>query len=436
MHGRVPLAAQFPPIPPTARRASTFVALLALAGVILPTEMQIFAAGLRLSPGRISAILLFFPALIVLFQKGRHLLLCDFLAVATASWMVVAGITTGGLTALFKATGGETLDFIGGYLIARAFFFGLPALNTFVRVLKVFAIIAIIFGIADTLSGRLIVHEIIGAIVHATELPQPGYRHNLVRAASTFDHAILFGAFCAVTAAILLYWEQNVVHRILVVGLCFLGCILSFSSAAIMAFMIVVSAYIYDRLMCRYSWRWIALWIVAGVLVLLAFLLANHPLAWIITHATFDPQTGYFRFLIWDTALQYIARAPMAGYGYVQFKNVILDGSVDSIWLIYSLRFGFPMALLLLLTNFAAMLPTKSEPKYGNSESHMDRMQRAFTLALLAFIFTGLTVHFWNFTWMYWGLCIGIRASIRELSIETTRRSLRYPQRALRSTVA
>jgi hypothetical protein len=35
-------------------------------------------------------------------------------------------------------------------------------------------------------------------------------------------------------------------------------------------------------------------------------------------------------------------------------------------------------------------------------------------------MFAGLTVDFWNYTWMFWGLCIGIRASLRELSMGMT----------------
>ena len=179
--------------PPTVRRANLFVVLCALAGVVLPSEVQFsLADGARFTSGRLAAALLFFPALFVLLQKGRRFISCDFLAFSTAVWMVAASLISGGTSSL-PAAGGEALDFLGGYLIARAFVFGRPALDTFARVLSVFAFIVIILAMADSFSGRLIVHETIGAIVNTSQLPAAGQRNGMVRAASTFDHEILFG---------------------------------------------------------------------------------------------------------------------------------------------------------------------------------------------------------------------------------------------------
>jgi hypothetical protein len=239
---------------PVLRSANLPVALLALAGVILPSEVQItLTEGAKFTPGRVAATLLLVPALFAMCQKGRRFISCDFLAFATAAWMIVASLITAGESALSTA-GGDALDFLGGYLIARGFFWGRPALDTFIRVLKVFAIIAVIFAIADRIAGRLIVHETIAAIVNAPEWPQTGVRDGVVRAASTFDHEILFGVFCALTAAILLYWEQSLLRRSLAVGICFLGCMLSLSSAAVIAFSIILAVYTYDQTMRQFSW--------------------------------------------------------------------------------------------------------------------------------------------------------------------------------------
>jgi hypothetical protein len=416
MHGRVYPTVRAQSLP----RANLLVALLALAGVILPSEVQIsLGAGARFTSGRIAVALLLVPALFALCRKGRRIISCDFLVFATAAWMIVASLSSVGVSAL-SASGGDALDFLGGYLITRAFSLGRPALDTFIRILKAFAAIAIILAIADSVSGRFVVHDAIGALL-GVDPPQAVFRNNAVRAASTFDHPILFGAFCALTAAILLYWEQNPLQRSLVVGVCFLGCMLSLSSAAIMAFAIVLAAYIYDRSMSHYRWRWSAFWMVTGILGAAFFVVATNPLSWVIGHLTLDPQTGYFRMMIWDTALAYIAQAPLIGYAYELFHNNILDQSVDSIWLLYSLRFGVPICFLFFLANLAAFFPSKREFSNG-TDDYMDRMRRAFTLVLLMFMFTGLTVHFWNYMWMFWGLCLGMRASLRELSFGMSRR--------------
>jgi len=44
----------------------------------------------------------------------------------------------------------------------------------------------------------------------------------------------------------------------------FLGCMLSLSSAALMAFFIAVAAYVYDQSMRQYSWRWVPFWLAIG----------------------------------------------------------------------------------------------------------------------------------------------------------------------------
>jgi hypothetical protein len=282
-------------------------------------------------------------------------------------------------------------------------------------VLKIFAIIVIILAMADTISGRLIVHETI--VPWDTGL-EPQMRNGWVRAMSTFDHPILFGVFCALTAAILLYWEKTLLRRSVAAGLCFLGCILSFSSAALMAFPIILIAFTYDQLLRRYSWRWGAFWVTIGTFIFAVSVVTAHPLSWVLSNLTFNPQTGWFRIMIWDMALTYIAQSPLIGYAYQQLNNPILDSTVDSIWLVLSLRFGVPMFVLFFLTNLAAFFPSQRNSK-GTGDVHMDQMTRAFTLVLLMFMFTGLTVHFWKSMLMFWGLCLGIRASLRELTIET-----------------
>ena len=384
--------------------------------------MNVFIAGINFTPGRICVILLFFPAFFTLCQRGRRALLCDLFAFATAAWMIVAAVRTGGWGSLASAAGAESLEFLGAYLIARGFSFEPPALDTFIRVIKVLAITSIILAVADAIAGRWIVQDVIAAIFNAAS-PGPLYRENMVRATSTFDHPILFGVFCSMVAPICLYSELNALRRILFVGLCFLGCILSLSSAALMSFSIAVAVYTYDRLMKKYPWRWRVLCTGLAALLLAVFLVSNHPIGWLITNLTLDPHSGYFRILIWDAALVRIAQFPLTGFGFNSFNHVILDTTIDSVWLVCSLRYGIPMIVFLILTNVATFWPTPQRSKNLAGDSYMDKLSRAFTIVLVLFMFTGLTVHFWNYMWIFWGLCIGIRASLRERSIEVAKKN-------------
>src|SRR5262249_55307864 len=161
-------------------------------------------------------------------------------------------------------------------------------------------------------------------------------------------------------------------RRATIAGICLLGCFLSLSSAALMSFSIILAAFTYDRLMKQYSWRWIPFWVAIVSLILAISILVEHPLSSILSHLTLDPETGFYRLMIWDQATIFIAQSPVFGYAYQLFDNGILDGTVDSIWLVIGLRFGVPMIILFCLTNVAATIPTRQE-RHGTGDVHMDQ---------------------------------------------------------------
>jgi hypothetical protein len=134
-----------------------------------------------------------------------------------------------------------------------------------------------------------------------------------------------------------------------------------------------------------------------------------------------DPESGYFRILIWDLAFERIGQSPLFGHSFEMFGDPILDTTIDCVWLVNALRFGIPASALLFLANVTAFWPTRRS-RMSRYDVFGQRMRLAFTTVLLLFIFSGITVHFWNYMWIFWGLCIGIRGSLREstLNLGTT----------------
>ena len=186
----------------------------------------------------------------------------------------------------------------------------------------------ILLAVAEFVSRQLIVHDTLGAIV-GVRPPSPTYRLNALRVMSTFEHPILLGAFCSVVVPVLLYWERKGLQRALWVGLCFVGCIVSLTSVALISFFLVLALYTYDRLLNRYSWRWNALWVALAVFLFAIYAATNAPLGWVLTHLTFDPESGYFRYLIWERGLAFIDKAPLAGYSFNLLHDDILNSTVD-----------------------------------------------------------------------------------------------------------
>jgi hypothetical protein len=405
------------------RRGNTLVVCLVLIGLIIPAaEVQIFIAGAKLTVGRLCIVLLLIPAVFALLERKRRLMLSDFFASATAIWIVVAAVYTDGSESLSSAAA-EAIEFFGGYLVARGFFFGPLALRKFLSVLKVLAFISIVFAVAENVSGHLVIHDIFASILHVDPIKYQD-RMGIVRATATFDHAILFGTFCVVVAAMLLYSETNVMKCVLWVGLCFFGAILSLSSSSLMAFAIMLATYAYGGLTKQFPERWWACWTVFGAFVLVGMATTNDPLGWILSHLTLEPESGYFRLLEWNSAIELISLSPWTGFAFLDFGMVELQ-SVDCVWLALSLRFGLPTIVFLILTNLTSLLPVKQS---GNRDGDpfMALMRTAFSLILVLFMFVGLTVHYWNYMWIFWGICIGIRASLREYSMRIADRPVTY----------
>ncbi|MCK1597303.1 hypothetical protein [Bradyrhizobium sp. 164] len=389
--------------------SNRLVAWLVLIGITLPSNMTVFIGGAKFIPARIVICLLLIPGLVVLFRK-RRMGAPDLFVFAASAWMLGAIAQT---DESWSSAGAVVLEFAGGYILARAYFFERPQLETFVQVLKpvTFAIIAL------AILEHLTKHNIAAALLG---MPSTGheYRYGLLRASSTFPHPILYGTFCTVAGAIFVYSESSSPGRILYGGLCLFGCLLAMSTAPLMAFAIVIAVYYYDRVMSAYHWRWQLMLAGMAAFLVIVFAVANKPVSWLVANMTLDPATGYFRVATWESAFYYINLSPYLGYGFTSYapsEDFFANASVDAVWLTLSLRFGVPLVMLISLANIASFY--RSGPTAGirrSYEAYMNNVRTGFTLALAMLMFVGFTVHYWNNIWIFWGLCIGIRASLQE----------------------
>lgn len=402
-------------------RPNYLAAWLILVGLILPAwEMHIFIAGSKFTVGRMGVTLLFLPAFIAMFRPGRSLSIADILAFAIVTWMMIAAGSAAGFKGMFSA-GATSLEFIAGYWAARAFISSPAALDSFVRVLKNLTMAAVALAMLDTISSRWLSHDIAAAIFQNPVL-SPVFRGNMIRATSTFDHPILFGVFCGSILAILLFWEKNPRKKVFFAFVCFLGCFLSQSSAALMCFGLTLFAYAYEKLLKNFAQRWLVFWLMLAASLTYIFLVTANPIGWLISNLTLDPISGYYRILIWDAALAKIDESPLFGYTVESFDDQILDATIDSVWLVSALRFGIPVVVLLILINIVAMLPTKPVRQRTPNGAYIEDMHLAFTIVLVLYMFAGITVHFWNYSWIFWGVCLGIAASLREMARNEARR--------------
>lgn len=410
------------------RAPSLFVGLICLVGALFPGGFFASnAVGAKLTVGRVAVLLLLIPAFIKLVKRYRRPIAADYVMVAMAAWMIGVAWYIGGGDSLSSATA-EAIEFAGGYFVTRGVFFGPAGAGAFVRALKCILVMVVLLGAADTASGRLIVHETLARLANTGPFLIPDYRMHLVRAASSFDHPIQFGTFCMISAIILMGSETKTTKWIVWVGLASLGCFLALSSAPLLSLVIAFAAFAYDRSMERFPWRWSLFWIFVAILILLAFLVANHPLGWIVSHLTFEPESGYFRMIIWDRATERIADQPWTGFAFNLLGDYILDYTVDSVWLVMALRFGLPVVALLVLVNLSTVVGSRARVR-ASQNSAIAHLNWGFSAAVIMYMLTGFTVHYWHFTWIFWGLCLGVRGSLREFSLGEARARAAAPVR-------
>ena len=247
---------------------------------------------------------------------------------------------------------------------------------------------------------------------------------------STFDGSIQYGAFCSVAAAVFLYSESNVSRRIFYVGTCLLAGLSTVTSTFLIAFTIAVSTYGYDYILRHHAWRWKALVATLVTITIAIFMTRDDPFYFLVFHLTLDPTSGYFRLATWENAIGNIASSPLIGYSFVDYfgdpDNYWNRASVDSVWLVLALRFGLPVVIFMLLANLGSFFSFGKKSAHRSSDPYMISMQTGFTLAVMLMVFNGLTVHYWNGPWVFWALCVGIRASLKEYSLrsEQTRRAV------------
>ena len=165
--------------------------------------------------------------------------------------------------------------------------------------------------------------------------------------------------------------------------------------------------------------------------IVTSFVVLNDPISAIIGHLTFDPETGFFRVATWTFGLEQVALSPIVGWGLTSYTGtsdlvaLYVGKSVDTLWLLLMIRFGVPVVVLLLLTIFIPFF--KSNRISLAADPYLNSMRVGFSFAVIIMGLIGLTVHFWDAIWIFFSLCIGIRASFVEL--EARRSGIRAIQR-------
>jgi hypothetical protein len=401
-------------------RVSFWIAVLLMGSFLAPSEAAV-KVGLVLTSLRFALLAILvcgFVALIHKVSRGSYVaVMSDCAIVALVFWMELALTATHGPEAIASAVGLRPIEFLSAYLAGRCFFGFRAGLDAFLKVLLVIVALLVLMGLIDIAAGE----NIFGRLARQTfgidrnSLYITQYRMGLPRARASFEHAILYGTFFSVCAPLFYFLLRNWILRLIAVCLCFLGVALSLSSAPMLSFGIFASIAVFDRLLSRAPWRWTALSCLVLFGLALLLLLVESPLRALINVLTLDPQTGLYRFLIWEWVAYNLQSSPWFGIGtrdWVRLSTMVV--SVDALWLGQALHAGYVGVGLLALAIISAFFVWTPSGTIRNDDPWQDKARKAVTIALFQMIFVSFTVHYWGFCWAFLALLVGILAGLME----------------------
>ncbi len=371
-----------------------------LVSLALPIELSIHLGSLRLAPPRVVGLLAFIPAMFTWIRWGpSRWLAADFMILGAAGWSLISLLENDTVQKAIEFGGANILEIWCAYLIARTTITDAASFERFLRIGGIVLVCTAIVMLPEFLTGVHWTHEVATQVFGRpfdSSFAIVDERQGFMRSFGPFDHPILAGVFGS--AFLLLLWRRgDTGHRSRIPGL--LGAIgitiMSISSAAILSACLQVALALYRRALRQVRSRWLVL--AGAVLVLLtcaSFMAEGAIIPALVRRFTLDPQTSYYRMMVWELGLKEVEHAPWLGAGVNHWYQPALDDvSVDAFWLLNAMRHGLLFAFLIALATVTLMIRAG---KNSAGDSASSRTAWAWLVCMLSFVLCGFTVHYWN----------------------------------------
>jgi O-antigen ligase len=404
----------------TSRTPVPLLPALLVVGVLLPAEFSLRLGSLLLNMPRI-ILLVTFPVLLLrwlrsISQSKTQVAISDLALLPTCIWMFLSVSMTEGVNRAVVGASALILDFAGSYLVARTISLRPGQAVALARFTASAIAMMGMLGPLDTLTGKHIIHTVAQMITGADIDWILQVRNGLLRAQSTQDHPILMGCVCCFGILLSVSVQTGWVRTASIAGST-AGLFSALSSAPIGATILGLGLFAYKRLTPHFSSRWLLLKGLFGLGLVVVFIATGNPFPFLFRHFTLDPQTAWYRLLIWQVAGALVLQSPWFGIGMDDWtRGSGMASTVDSVWLRCAMEFGIVgSALIAVIVIGACNRPTN--PRLRVPLPAEDQ-QLGLCLGIIAFlyIYLGFTVHFWGSTWILLGFLMGLRAHMGALA--------------------
>lgn len=405
------------------------VALLLLA-MLLPAELDFKIGPARLNCLRL-VLLVFLPVVgfRLLAGRGPALRKFDYLLAGAFAYYALVIFWKEPFDRALQTGGIVFIEAVGGYFMARSYIRNADQFLAVVKLLFLMVLIAGGFAIVEAFTQMPVAHQIASAISGNPMIAGGETRLGLRRAMSVFDHPILYGAFCAGVFGLIWYSEQDSLKRILRALVVAVAAFFCLSAAPLQGIALVLAGAIWERTTRQIPAR---IWLtVSGFVLLYLFLLvaANRPPFVVLTTSfIFDPNSTWYRLLIWDFATKNILENPLLGtpLGTWDRPRWMTSDSVDSYWLTTALWGGLPSLVLFALAILTLLRAVHSRSALARGTAFRG-LRFGLTASVLALSVVGATVHYWGAVGVLFTFYLGMGAWLaqpathRRMSIDAPR---------------
>lgn len=386
-----------------------------------PPETSISLGPLRMSPYRFLLIFTLLPCLLQLVSnRYGTILLADWLILFHAVWAIVALLNYDGMNAL--QTGGiYFIECVGSYMLGRRYIRNADDFRALSRFMTFFIIGLLCVTLPESVLDKHFIRETFRAILGGPGLVPMDPRMGLSRAYGSFEHPILYGAFCAAAFSMALFVVRPLYSKMkgaMMPALVFLACFLSLSAGPWVAVGIQMMLAVWNKITAGIPMRWGILFLLVVLAVFGVSLFSNRPPVNVfIAYASFSPQSSYNRILIWEFGSAEVGRNWWLGIGLGDWiRAPWMSPSMDNFWLLTAVRYGMPAFIALVGAITAICIGAASQ---RDRDEDWTACRTAWMITLFGISFAATTVHLWNAIFCLFMLFLGSGAFLSSRLAET-----------------
>lgn len=374
-------------------------ALLFLAAIFFPAGFNV--GPIYMTTFRAFLLVMVVPLTINLVSgKYGRVLWTDILFFLHIAWMSVA-VAVNNPHMVVQNTGSAAVEFLGGYLVARACIRSRADFIALCRWLGLIVLVTVPMALVESQTGSAVIITLLeklpGVRTSGNFYIEP--RLGLQRAHVFMPHPIHYGLFCSTAFALTVVALKGVIpnlQRYIVGTAVGAGIFLSLSSGAMLPMFMQIGLILWIALFHRMNRPWLVLSLLTATAYITVDIISNRSALMVfLSYATFSSHNAYWRALIFEWGMKNVWGSPIFGIGFNDWERpfFMYSGSMDNFWLVNAVRYGIPGFLLLAVGYGLGML--RVGMRDFRADPVLAQLRRAWMFTFVGITLTLCTVHVW-----------------------------------------